>query len=143
MLTYRNITIAVKLHRRKTNTKNNDNIKAFYVDAILTLINSGYYAFVETSAPRQVGDKAVLTSMQFDSTTGSGRCLSFWYHMYGASIGKFNVFVKTIVGTSVTGTRLLWQLRGNQGNQWSQGRIPLRIGTSFQVGHSHEAPFAG
>lgn len=94
---------------------------------------SGYYGFIETSSPRRTGDKAVLTSMQFDATTGNGRCFSFWYHMYGSSIGKLNVFVKTFVGTTVTGTRLLWQLQGNQRNQWLQGRIPLRIGTSYQV----------
>ena len=53
--------------------------------------------------------------------------------MYGASIGKLNVFIKTIIGTSVTGTRLVWQLTGNQGNQWSQGRLPLRTATAYQV----------
>ena len=93
----------------------------------------GYYAFIETSAPRQIGDKAVLTSMQFDATTGAGRCISFWYHMYGASVGTLNIFQKTLTGTTVTGTLLLWQLKGNQGNQWLQGRIPLNVASSYQV----------
>ncbi len=94
---------------------------------------SGYYAFIETSVPRQTGDKAILNSMQFPATTGSGRCLSFWYHMYGSSIGTLNVFQKTFVGSTVTGTMLLWQLKGNKGNKWLQARIPLNIGTSYQV----------
>eukprot|EP00795_Rhopilema_esculentum_P012712 gene12712-3431_t len=94
---------------------------------------AGYYAFIESSAPRRTGDKAVLTSMEFPATTGGGRCISFWYHMYGSSIGTLNIFQKTLVGTTVTGTRLLWQLKGNQGNTWLQGRIPLTFNTNYQI----------
>eukprot|EP00794_Sanderia_malayensis_P017044 gene17044-18759_t len=94
---------------------------------------SGYYVFIETSAPRRTGDKAALLSMQFPATTGTGRCLSFWYHMYGSSIGTLNVFQRSLSGTTVTATTLLWQLRGQKGNQWLQGKIPLNIVTRYQI----------
>jgi len=43
--------------------------------------------FIETSAPRVSGDKAWLISQQFNPSTTT-QCLSFWYHMVGATIGE-------------------------------------------------------
>ena len=44
--------------------------------------------YIETSAPRVKGDKAWLLSQSFNSFSRHGRCMSFWYHMYGAGIGE-------------------------------------------------------
>ena len=49
----------------------------------------GHYVYIETSAPRVKGDKAWLLSQSFNSFSGHGRCMSFWYHMYGAGIGEY------------------------------------------------------
>ena len=51
-------------------------------------ILSGYYVFIETSAPRKVGDKAWLKSDQLAATSGS--CLTFWYNMYGQGKLKYS-----------------------------------------------------
>ena len=56
----------------------------------LFVTETGYYIFIETSAPRKVGDKAWLKSGQVPATTGS--CLTFWYNMYGT--GKFSYTVE-------------------------------------------------
>ncbi|CAH3189514.1 unnamed protein product, partial [Porites evermanni] len=41
----------------------------------------GYYMYIETSSPRRPGDKAMLASPKYSSARG--KCLQFWYHMYG------------------------------------------------------------
>ena len=48
----------------------------------------GHYVYIETSSPRVKGDKAWLLSQSFNSFSGHGRCMSFWYHMYGTGIGE-------------------------------------------------------
>ena len=56
---------------------------------------SGHYMYIETSAPRKQGDKARLLSEDFEPTSSRGRCVKFWYHMYGATIGTLRILVKT------------------------------------------------
>lgn len=51
---------------------------------------SGYYAFIEASSLVS-GDFARLESGALRSTQGQPYCFSFWYHMYGPSIGTFRV----------------------------------------------------
>ena len=75
--------------------------------------------FIETSSPRNVGDKAHLVSTVFNKTSG-GRCFRFWYHMYGASIGRLNIYVNT-----TTGRQLKWRLIGEQGNRWFNGQMDV------------------
>ena len=60
--------------------------------------------------------------------------MSFWYHMYGASIGTLNVYFNNLNGITTTKSELNWQLSGNQGNTWLQGRLPITLTTSYQVG---------
>lgn len=58
-------------------------------------IVSGKYMYLETNEPRKAGDVAVLLSEAFDPVSSSGRCIHFWYHMYGSGIGTLSVIVKT------------------------------------------------
>ena len=49
--------------------------------------------YIETSWPRQPNDKAWLQSGMVKATSGtSGRCLKFWYHMWGAHVNRLNVY---------------------------------------------------
>ena len=48
--------------------------------------------FIETSSPRKPGDVARLVSQSFAPTAG-GRCISFWYNMYGQTIDTLKVLV--------------------------------------------------
>ena len=58
--------------------------------------NTGYYIFLETSYPRRYGDKAWYISPIFQSRSIYDNCnLRFFYHMYGASIGQLNVYLRT------------------------------------------------
>lgn len=52
---------------------------------------AGYYMYTEVSSQRS-GDKAQLLSPRYPKT--SGKCLQFWYHMYGVDIGTLAVYKK-------------------------------------------------
>ena len=86
--------------------------------------------FIETSSPRRVGDKAYLISQPFDPTNSTGICLKFWHHMKGASIGTLNVYIYTGNFSSMS---LLWQRKGNKGNNWMLGQTPIRSSVTYQV----------
>ena len=78
--------------------------------------------YIETSSPRVQGDYAKLISPML--TFSGNMCLKFFYHMYGAAIGKLNV---TINGRSV------FSRSGNQGNNWIEASISLRLSGTFKV----------
>ena len=86
--------------------------------------------FIETSSPRKVGDKAYLISQPFDPTNSTGICLKFWHHMKGASIGTLNVYIYT---GNFSSMYLLWQRKGNKGNNWMLGQTPIRSTVTYQV----------
>jgi len=90
----------------------------------------GQYVFIETSSPRQPGDNAYILSQPFDPTPSNGRCLKFWHHMKGASIGTLNVYLYT---GNFSAMYLLWQRKGNKGNNWMLGQTPIRSSVKYQV----------
>ena len=84
--------------------------------------------FIETSSPRQHQDKAQLESEEFQPTGSSGRCLKFWYHMFGNTIGSLNIWMSSN-GTSGQ----IWSLSGDQNNQWRFGQAPISSKGVYQV----------
>ena len=76
--------------------------------------------YIETSYPVTAGKKARLASPTYSSTTG--KCLSFWYHMYGSSIGTLNVKIKRyFIGRPFYYLR--WSRSGNHGNRWRIAQV--------------------
>ena len=95
-----------------------------------TLSANGWYIYIETSSPRKPNDVAKLISSNVPGTTaGGGKCLSFWYHMYGADINTLGVYVRS--GSVDT---LLWTRTGTHGDRWLQAMITVNSRTRFQVG---------
>ncbi|GFR70367.1 MAM and LDL-receptor class A domain-containing protein 2-like, partial [Elysia marginata] len=86
----------------------------------------GYYIFLESSNGTK-GDYAILSSPVLPPTNGVN-CLSFWYHMYGPSIGSLQLV--TAIGGQ---TKVLWQRQGNQANKWLQAAVDVHSTTNFQV----------
>lgn len=55
--------------------------------------------------------------------------MTFWYHMYGSSIGSLNVYLN--VSNRLT---LWWRKSGSKGNVWKQGMVGIGKKTRpFQV----------
>ena len=97
----------------------------------VALFVTGYYVFIEASIPQTQGDKARLVGPNF-SQSSSPKCLQFWYHMYGSSIGFLRVFAKWGAGNQ--SEALVWRLNGLQGNQWNFGRVSVSRNTAYRVG---------
>jgi len=73
------------------------------------------YLFIETSSPRQNGDKAELGTNKAIPLK-AGAFLAFDYHMYGSSMGSLKVFADSDE---------VFSKSGNQGNTWVAANIPL------------------
>ena len=63
--------------------------------------------YIETSFPRRPGDKAKLILTVPNNRETS--CLSFYYHMYGATVGTLNVY---------SGNSKVFTISGHQSNNW-------------------------
>ena len=93
------------------------------------LTGNGYYIHIEASWPRIRNDIAKLISAQVPATTGSnGKCLSFWYHMYGADVNTLSVYVRT--GSHDT---LLWSKSGTRGDKWIKALVSVTSRSPFKV----------
>lgn len=88
---------------------------------------TGHYMFTESSAPRRPGDKARLLSPQYPAT--NGQCLTFWYHMYGSSIGTLNVYTSSFNKLSPA----LFTISGDQGNQWRKAQMTIQVQEQYKV----------
>ncbi|RDD40324.1 MAM and LDL-receptor class A domain-containing protein 2 [Trichoplax sp. H2] len=89
--------------------------------------SQGYYVYTDASNGRFT-DTALLTSPIIGGT-GSQCIISFWYHMYGTSVGTLSLVAKQ--GTTTTST--LWSRFGNQGNSWRQVTIKVGQRRNFQL----------
>ena len=79
--------------------------------------------YIETSSPRRLGDNAKLNSplLRFSGDM----CLTFFYHMYGSTIGKLNVIIN--------GTKMVFSASGNEGNNWFQARVTTSLAGVYRV----------
>ena len=77
----------------------------------------------ETSSPRRLGDNAKLNSplLRFSGDM----CLTFFYHMYGSTIGKLNVIIN--------GTKMVFSASGNKGNNWYEARATTSLTGVYRV----------
>ncbi|XP_073494672.1 MAM domain-containing glycosylphosphatidylinositol anchor protein 2 isoform X2 [Phyllobates terribilis] len=98
----------------------------------------GFYMYIETSRPREDGEKARLISPVFNiaqknpyGSSNTAYCFSFFYHMYGRHIGSLNIFLR-LKGQTSTEIQI-WSASGNKGEQWHQARINIHPTASFQI----------
>lgn len=81
--------------------------------------------FIETSAPRVPGNKAKLVSEVFPPKS-TATCLTFYFHMYGSSIGSLGVYILTNQSTDTVSTEVLaWKLSGEAGTDWQLGQVTI------------------
>ena len=55
---------------------------------------SGTYVYAEASSPARANDTTQLTSGEMPAFGSPGKCISFWYHMYGPHVGTLRVLTK-------------------------------------------------
>ena len=67
-----------------------------------------------------------------DKTSPSGKCFTFYYHMYGSGIGTLQIYINNARTTA--GKKQVWSLSGNKGNKWHNGKVNLRTANrTYQV----------
>ena len=93
----------------------------------------GYYMYIETSWPRKYGDKAWMVSRNFQATApGATPCqLRFFYHMYGDSAEKLNVYISNYQNGTAQ-TKVFGRV-GPQGAAWNRAMVQLSSKKNFQV----------
>ena len=90
----------------------------------------GYYALFGTTKHAIYTENAILKSALLPAVTGSGKCFSFWYYMYGASVDTLSVLFKYQTSPD---TEIMWQLIGSQQKSWLNGRVPITSTGDYQV----------
>ena len=89
-----------------------------------TLGNStGHYLYIEASSPCFPSRDFFLVSPLCDFTGANAPQLSFWYHMYGTSMGTMSVEVSTDGGA--TWGSPIWTQSGDKGDVWLEANINL------------------
>lgn len=73
---------------------------------------------------------ARLTSASIPATTATnGKCLKFWYHMYGPHVNALNVYIK--IGSHIGSA--VWSRSGTKGDKWRLGYVNVRSSKFFKV----------
>ncbi|XP_013409923.1 MAM and LDL-receptor class A domain-containing protein 1 isoform X1 [Lingula anatina] len=83
---------------------------------------SGYYMYIEASSPQRPNHTAIIHSPTINIKGKS--CISYWFHMYGGSMGRLTVSV--LIGSK---RNVLFTTTGDKGNMW----IPKRHTWAFDV----------
>ena len=92
---------------------------------------SGIYLYAEASNPRVPGDEAFLLSPSLVTSGLASPVVTFWYHMYGSTMGTLSV---EVTEDCVTWTPV-WSLSGDQGNSWFEANVDLApyIGATTRI----------
>ncbi|OQY25893.1 MAG: hypothetical protein B6244_14630, partial [Candidatus Cloacimonetes bacterium 4572_55] len=83
--------------------------------------SGSYYIYTEASSPNYPNRTALFESPCFDLSNTKDAQLTFWYHMYGTSMGTLSVEVSEDCQNWTN----VWSLSGNQGNTWYQTNVDL------------------
>ncbi|XP_060594504.1 MAM and LDL-receptor class A domain-containing protein 1-like [Ruditapes philippinarum] len=80
----------------------------------------GFYMYIETSSPRVKGDIARIESPSF--TAAGHQRLTFWYNVYGRTIGSLKVYLDT---NDVLGSPVFVQSQGTNTSTWQRECIQI------------------
>uniref|UniRef100_A0A8C6J1U2 Enteropeptidase n=1 Tax=Melopsittacus undulatus TaxID=13146 RepID=A0A8C6J1U2_MELUD len=87
---------------------------------------SGFY--ISTPIEHAFREERVrILSLPLNSSNLS--CLSFWYFMYGANVYCLRVSVSNVYGLE----KIIFEKKGNYGNNWNYGQITLNESSDFKV----------
>ncbi|WP_421751263.1 fibronectin type III domain-containing protein [Croceimicrobium sp.] len=85
----------------------------------------GVYMFLETSSPSSLGDTNVLYSPPIDISPLTNPQVSFWYHMYGATMGNLRIWAEDTGGNRTVLDSIIGQQQTSGSDPWLQMQIPL------------------
>ncbi|KAL9961560.1 hypothetical protein ACROYT_G030520 [Oculina patagonica] len=90
----------------------------------------GYYLYMESSAPAQAGNRAILRSPWLTAPRG-GQCMKFFYTMYGKTMGSLFVTLQQSGQKETT----VFHKAGDQGVHWigAQANLDVPEGVKYQI----------
>jgi hypothetical protein len=97
---------------------------------------NGVYFYVEASYPNYPYKTFISYTPTFDISSTPGRVLSFWYHMYGSTIGDLTIH--TVENDTLYNP--VFTITGDQGDQWHLANINL---DSLNTGGPFKIAFVG
>lgn len=89
---------------------------------------TGHYLYIESSYPARFGYKSQLMSQSFEPT--EAQCLSWWYSMYGKTVGSLNVY---LIDSSEGTKTQLWSRTGQQGKDWQQSHVSYSSESKYRI----------
>ena len=87
----------------------------------------GHYLYLETSTTLPAGSKAIINTPYYFNN--GQKCVQFYYHMYGNTVGQLNVYVKY----SFFSNQLLFSKSGNQNDTWRLAQVQVTRRTYYRV----------
>ncbi|XP_048585737.1 zinc metalloproteinase nas-14 isoform X2 [Nematostella vectensis] len=87
----------------------------------------GYYIYLETSWPARRAYTATLISKWLPPS--ELKCLTFWYSMYGHSVGAMRVYIRDDFEIK----KLLWLRSGQQGMKWRKADINISSSSRYRI----------
>ncbi|XP_048866511.1 MAM and LDL-receptor class A domain-containing protein 1 isoform X9 [Brienomyrus brachyistius] len=90
----------------------------------------GNYLYVESSSPSRVGDVAQLKSPLLPPAGPQGYCITFWYHMFGATVGSLRLYLQESQPLQRT---LMWKRQGMQSDMWQMTQSHVTLQEVHQV----------
>ncbi|CAC5422416.1 unnamed protein product [Mytilus coruscus] len=87
-------------------------------------IGGKYYMYIETSTMNSGQNARLISSLL---STDTQLCLSFYYHMFGDSIGELQVIINT-PGSN----QIIFRKSNSQGNYWHYKQLFLQPASQFQ-----------
>ncbi|XP_067219288.1 MAM and LDL-receptor class A domain-containing protein 1 isoform X1 [Chanodichthys erythropterus] len=90
----------------------------------------GYYLYINSSSHGRTGAMAHLKSPLSPPTEPDGYCFTFWYHMFGATVGSLRMSIYDISSNHIT---LMWQRKGSQRNEWQLAQSHVKLTEVHQI----------
>ncbi|XP_052216260.1 MAM domain-containing glycosylphosphatidylinositol anchor protein 2-like isoform X2 [Dreissena polymorpha] len=92
---------------------------------------SGFYLFIETSAPRALDEQSFLISPFIDTWNHVTMCFQMFYHANGASLGDLHVSLETSGYVNSTVQEFSGPL--NSSDTWEKIAFTIRPISKFQI----------
>ncbi|XP_034558606.1 MAM and LDL-receptor class A domain-containing protein 2 [Notolabrus celidotus] len=90
----------------------------------------GKYIYIKSALPSVKGNIAGLKSSLMPPAGETGYCFTFWFHMFGPTVGSLRMLLQKAEPLKKT---LVWQKSGDQGDEWQLVRIHVTLQTVHQV----------
>lgn len=87
--------------------------------------DKGHYMYLQSNVGKP-GNKAAIRSQNFNISQEA--CFTFWYHMYGSTMGSLNVYIEAdghMINT--------WNITGDQGDTWHRTSLNIYTQQLFSI----------